>query len=69
MLQITQIQIDIKECFFSNYGSRIDAFGYGESIITTGYGNLIAANGSKYTGVFAGTSSATPIVAGVVTML
>ncbi len=58
-----------KKMFFSNYGSRIDAFGYGENILTTGYGDLVAANGSKYTSIFAGTSSATPIVAGVVAML
>jgi serine protease len=51
----------------SNYGSRIDAFAYGESLVTTGYGGTY--NGGKdarYSSRFGGTSGATPIVAGVV---
>lgn len=48
---------------FSNYGSRIDCFGWGQAIDTTGdgwTGNLT----SSYTGSFGGTSGASPIVAG-----
>ena len=55
---------------FSNYGSRVDAFAYGEDIVTTGYGDLF--NGGKerkYTQRFGGTSSAAPIVAGVVAVV
>lgn len=51
---------------FSNYGSRIDANGWGQCVTTTGYiGDLFFPNGDerqKYTQSFAGTSSATPIV-------
>lgn len=50
----------------SNYGSRIDVHGYGKNVTTIGYGNLFDNNNSKYTRFFAGTSSATAIVAGVV---
>ncbi len=55
---------------FSNYGVRIDAFGYGEDVVTTGYGDLFdglyRARLATYTSQFSGTSSATPIVAGAV---
>jgi len=55
---------------FSNYGSRVDAHGFGEGVTTTGYGVLF--NGGKdqtYTSSFNGTSSATPIVAGAVALI
>ncbi len=59
--------------WFSNYGSRIDAFGYGEDVVTTGYGDLFDGRlGNRlvsYTALFSGTSSATPIVAGAVANL
>lgn len=51
---------------FSNYGARIDSFGYGLKVVTTGYGGL-HGKGRKteeYTAEFSGTSSATPIVTG-----
>lgn len=53
---------------FSNYGSRIDAFGYGSGVYTTGYGDLYGKGDKKrqYTARFSGTSSATPVVAGAV---
>lgn len=55
---------------FSNYGTRIDAFGYGEDVVTTGYGDLFDGlyqlKLATYTNQFSGTSSATPIVAGAV---
>jgi serine protease len=48
---------------FTNFGSRIDCFGWGENIDTTGdgwTGNLT----TSYTSGFGGTSGASPIVAG-----
>jgi subtilisin family serine protease len=55
---------------FSNYGSRVDAFGYGEDVVTSGYGDLFDGKYQNrnvtYTRGFSGTSSATPIVSGVV---
>lgn len=50
---------------FSCYGSRIDAFAYGENVATTGYGDLHYQANATYTSRFSGTSSATPIVTGV----
>jgi serine protease len=60
---------------FSDYGSRVDLQGWGSGVVTTGYGDLhVAPDGHAnrnfwYTGVFAGTSSASPIVAGAVANL
>jgi subtilisin family serine protease len=50
---------------FSCYGSRVDAFAYGEDVPTTGYGDLQYVTNATYTSSFSGTSSATPIVTGV----
>jgi hypothetical protein len=54
---------------FATYGSRIDVHGWGENIITLGYGNSF--NGehqleedNNYTDTFGGSSGAGPIVAG-----
>lgn len=53
---------------WSNFGSRLDVHGWGDSVVTLGYGNLAMVNGADtrqwYTSSFAGTSSASPIVAG-----
>jgi len=53
---------------FSNYGSRVDANGWGRNVATTGYGNIPHAGTGdvrqQYTASFSGTSSATPIVTG-----
>ena len=51
---------------FSNFGSRVDCYGWGQNVTTCGYGWLDAGTGndSTYTSTFSGTSSATPIVAG-----
>ncbi|MEE9444014.1 MAG: FG-GAP-like repeat-containing protein [candidate division Zixibacteria bacterium] len=51
---------------FSSYGSRFNLQGWGEYVITTGYGDLYAAEGKDYyyTSMFDGTSSASPTVAG-----
>jgi hypothetical protein len=48
---------------FSNFGSRIDCFGWGENIDTCGDGWTGNAT-STYTGSFGGTSGASPIVTG-----
>ena len=54
---------------WTNYGSRVDVQGWGENVMTTGYGD-IRVNGNDdrqwYTRTFSGTSSASPIVAGAV---
>lgn len=55
---------------FSNYGSRIDAHGFGHKVTSTGYGDLFNLSpASQYTQSFSGTSSATPIVAGAVALV
>ena len=57
---------------FSNYGSRLNLQGYGQEVVTTGYGFLFSGGGDErqfYTGGFNGTSSAAPIVAGAVAAL
>jgi hypothetical protein len=53
---------------FSTYGSRVNVQGWGDwSVATTGYGQLYNGGpNATYTAEFAGTSSATPIVASVV---
>jgi hypothetical protein len=52
---------------FSNYGRRIDAQGWGREVTSTGYGDLQGGPDANfwYTDQFAGTSSASPIVVGV----
>ena len=52
---------------FSNYGGLLDAQGWGQEVTTCGYGDLQGGQDENlwYTDKFAGTSSATPIVAGV----
>ncbi len=55
---------------FSNNGSRVDVMGYGTAVTTTGYGDLYhRTEDNFYTTDFGGTSSASPIVAGVVASL
>jgi serine protease len=55
---------------WTNYGSRVDVQGWGENVVTLGYGDLAMLAGSDdtqwYTGRFSGTSSASPVVAGAV---
>ena len=51
---------------FSNYGSILDAQGWGREVTTTGYGDLQGGSSKNewYTDQFSGTSSASPIVVG-----
>jgi Subtilase family len=53
---------------FSCHGSRIDCYGWGENIDTTGDGWQGNAT-NTYTGSFNGTSGASPIVAGAAVLL
>lgn len=59
-------------CSFSNYGSRIDCFGWGQNVTTTGYGDLDNGGGNAdkwYTDSFSGTSSASPIIVGAAALV
>lgn len=48
----------------TNYGSRVDVQGWGNSVTTAGYGDLFNQGADRlYTDEFGGTSSASPIVA------
>lgn len=51
---------------FSNFGSRIDCYAWGENVATAGYGDLTPAApiDQSYTAQFGGTSSASPIIVG-----
>ncbi len=64
----TYVEGDLQRLSFASYGTRYDLQGWGENVVTTGYGDLYNADGTDYayTSVFAGTSSASPIVAGAV---
>ena len=54
--------------WFSNYGSRIDVYGWGENVdTTTAEQSRSAVN--LYTSSFSGTSSASPIIAGATTLV
>jgi hypothetical protein len=59
---------DLERLAFSSYGSRFDLQGWGEDVVTTGYGDLYSAEGVNryYTSTFSGTSSASPIVAAAI---
>lgn len=52
-------------------GRGWDVQGWGEKVLTTGFGDLYSAEGPDlyYTSTFSGTSSATPMVAGVAALL
>jgi len=53
------------ECW-TNHGTRISAYGWGDSVYAAGYGDLLNPAGcdQDYTAGFSGTSSASPIVTG-----
>lgn len=61
---------NLQRLSFSNYGSRVDIQNWGESVVTTGYGDLHGNSRRKsYTSSFNGTSSASGITAGVCALL
>lgn len=54
---------------WTNFGSRVDVHGWGENVVTLGYGDRFDGGGDEnkyYTSSFNGTSSASPIVTGSV---
>jgi hypothetical protein len=57
---------DLQRISWSSYGPRYDLQGWGENVVTTGYGTLDSSMGYNYmyASAFDGTSSASPIVAG-----
>jgi serine protease len=55
---------------FSNYGSRVDCFSWGEAVTTCGFGDLAGTGAADfYTNQFDGTSSASPVIAGAVALV
>jgi len=63
---------DLERQGYSNYGERVNLQGYGSGVYTTGYGIIFDGDGDRnqyYTGTFAGTSSASPIVTGAAACL
>ena len=62
---------NLERLSFSSYGSRFNLQGWGEDVVTTGYGDLYNSEGVNYlyTNTFSGTSSASDIVAGAVAVV
>jgi hypothetical protein len=57
---------------FSSFGSRVNLQGWGECVVTTGYGvdlQGVSMGNDAYTNSFGGTSSASPIVASAAAIL
>ena len=66
------IEVDLSRVESSNYGSRVDAQGWGDNVVTCGYGGLDDNDDDEdrwYTSRFNGTSSAAVMVAGAVACL
>jgi serine protease len=63
--------VDRSRLEFSNYGSTVDFQGWGEQMITTGYGTFYDQEGVNlyYTGTFGGTSGAASNIAGSVAVV
>jgi hypothetical protein len=57
--------------YYANFGSRIDVNARGENVLSAGYGTLFWGGDPRqaYTAGYAGTSAATPLVAGAVISL
>lgn len=53
----------------SNYGSRVDCFGWGNAVVSAGYGDLKGSGNKSYTKSFGGTSAAAPMIAGAALLL
>ncbi len=56
--------------WFSNHGSRVDCFAWGDSVVAAGYGNYLDGDDRHtYTDTFSGTSSAAPMIAGAAVLV
>lgn len=53
----------------SNYGSRFDCYAWGDSIVSSGYGDLAGAGNKSYTSRFGATSGASAIISGTALLL
>ncbi|QKE10705.1 S8 family peptidase [Bacillus cereus] len=63
MVGAASARVPHKRSYFSNYGSRVDVYGWGNAVDTTdAKPNEFTTN--LYTSSFSGTSSASPIIAG-----
>ena len=66
----TKIGVPRSRAWFSNYGKIVNVQGYGDHVTTLGYGDAQGGPEDQwYTHRFSGTSSASPIVTGVVACL
>ncbi|QRK12436.1 S8 family serine peptidase [Archangium violaceum] len=55
---------------WTNFGSRVDVHGWGEQVVSMGYGDLFSSGVDQYyTATFSGTSSASPIATGAAASL
>ncbi len=61
----------LERCWFSSYGSRVNLQGWGEQVVTTGYGTRQGGSDPNtwYHDDFQGTSSASPMVAAAAAIL
>lgn len=68
MVGAASARVPHKRSYFSNYGSRVDVYGWGNAVDTTNAkpSEFIT---NLYTSSFAGTSSASPIIAGAATSI
>jgi len=63
--------VNLTRAWFTSYGSRINANGWGQNVASTGYGDLFDPGDVRqhYTSAFSGTSSASPMVTSAVIAL
>lgn len=54
---------------WSNHGSRVDCYAWGDSIVSAGFGDLAGKGSHSYTQQFNGTSGASAIIAGCTLLL
>lgn len=53
----------------SNYGSRVECYGWGNGVVSAGYGTLAGSGNRSYAESFGGTSAAAPMIAGSALLL
>ena len=70
MVGASRAAVPHNRAWFSNYGSRIDCFGWGEGVVAAGYGDYLGGKDKRiYTDGFSGTSSASPMIAGAAVLV